>query len=105
LLGIPDVYTVDHIIPLGYPDEEEEKSDKALCPVRERASFRRELAEKVKAASGQTELTFALFNNHWQGYAPRNATDMMKALKLPFTELPVQIKFPDDETENPKKGK
>ncbi len=47
LLGIPDVYTVDHIIPLGYPDEEKEKSDKALRPVRERASFRRELAEVV----------------------------------------------------------
>jgi hypothetical protein len=50
-------------------------------------------------------LTFALFNNHWQGYAPRNAVDMMKALKLPFTELPVQIKFPDDEVEKPKKEK
>jgi len=47
LLGIPDVYTVDHIVPLGYPDEEKEKSDKALRPVRERASFRRELAEIV----------------------------------------------------------
>jgi len=47
LLGIPDVYTVDHIVPLGYPDEEKEKSDKALVPVRERASFRRELNEIV----------------------------------------------------------
>jgi nitroreductase len=47
LLGIPDVYTIDHIVPLGYPDEEKEKSDKALRPVRERASFRRELAEIV----------------------------------------------------------
>jgi len=44
ILGIPDVYTVDHIIPLGYPDEEKEKSEEALRPVRERASFRRELA-------------------------------------------------------------
>jgi uncharacterized protein YecE (DUF72 family) len=64
-----------------------------------------ELADKVEAASEQTELTFALFNNHWQGYAPRNAVDMMKALKLPFIELPVQIKFPDDDAENPKKEK
>jgi uncharacterized protein YecE (DUF72 family) len=64
-----------------------------------------ELAEKVEAASEQTNLTFALFNNHWQGYAPRNAVDIMKALKLPFTELPVQIKFPDDEVEKPKKEK
>ena len=47
ILGIPDVYTVDHIVPLGYPDEEKEKSEEALRPVRERASFRRELAEIV----------------------------------------------------------
>ena len=47
LLGIPDVYTIDHIIPLGYPDEEKEKSSKALRPVRERAPFRRGLDEIV----------------------------------------------------------
>jgi len=47
LLGIPEVYTVDHIVPLGFPDEEKENSDEALRPVRERASFRRELAEIV----------------------------------------------------------
>lgn len=47
-----------------------------------------ELTGKVKAASKQAKLTFAFFNNHWQGYAPRNATDMKKALQLPFQELP-----------------
>jgi nitroreductase len=47
LLGIPDVYSIDHIIPLGYPDEEKEKSSKALRPVRERAPFRRGLDEIV----------------------------------------------------------
>ena len=47
LLGIPDVYTVDHIIPLGYPDEEREKREKALRQVRERASYRRDLNEMV----------------------------------------------------------
>ena len=47
LLAIPDTYTVDHIIPLGYPDEEREKRDKKLRPVRERAPFRRELEEIV----------------------------------------------------------
>ena len=47
ILGIPDVYAVDHIVPLGYPDEEKEKSEEALRPVRERAAFRRELAEIV----------------------------------------------------------
>jgi len=63
-----------------------------------------ELSEKVKADSDKTGLTFALFNNHWQGYAPRNAFDMMKNLKLPFTELPVQTKLPDDEAERPDSG-
>ena len=47
LLGIPDVYTVDHIIPLGYPDEERERRNEKLRPVRERAPFRRELEEIV----------------------------------------------------------
>lgn len=55
-----------------------------------------ELADKVKAASRQTNYTFALFNNHWQGYAPRNAVDMMKALQLPFKELPMQIPREDE---------
>ena len=50
-----------------------------------------ELVDKVKTASEQTNYTFALFNNHWQGYAPRNAVDMMKALQFPFNELPMQI--------------
>lgn len=48
------------------------------------------LAAKVKAASAQTRLTYAFFNNHWQGYAPRNAVAMKKALRLPFREIPVQ---------------
>jgi len=56
-----------------------------------------ELAGKVKAASGQTQLLFALFNNHWRGYAPRNAVDIMKSLQLPFKGLPMQIETKDDE--------
>jgi uncharacterized protein YecE (DUF72 family) len=55
-----------------------------------------ELAEKVRAITGQTKYAFALFNNHWQGYAPRNAVDMMKSLKLPFKELPMQIPLDED---------
>jgi nitroreductase len=47
LLGIPEVYTVDHIIPLGYPDEEKEWKAQALKPVRERANSRRELGEII----------------------------------------------------------
>ncbi len=50
-----------------------------------------ELGEKVHKAAEQTKTTFAFFNNHWQGYAPRNAIDMMKTLHLPSRELPVQV--------------
>jgi uncharacterized protein YecE (DUF72 family) len=56
-----------------------------------------ELAGKVKAATEQTNLTFALFNNHWQGYAPRNAVDMIRNLKLPFREPPTQEALPDED--------
>ncbi len=61
-----------------------------------------ELAEKVKKASEETNLLFALFNNHWRGYAPRNAVDMKKALQMPFKELPVQIPLEDDEVNKTK---
>jgi uncharacterized protein YecE (DUF72 family) len=49
-----------------------------------------ELAERVKAAGSETGTMFAFFNNHWQGYAPRNAVDLKKSLQLPFQEIPVQ---------------
>jgi len=39
---------------------------------------------------------FALFNNHWQGYAPRNAVDLLKALQLPFRELPMTLPATDE---------
>jgi uncharacterized protein YecE (DUF72 family) len=55
-----------------------------------------ELVGKVKAALEQTELTFALFNNHWRGYAPRNAVDIMKALQLPFRDFPIQASLGDE---------
>lgn len=57
----------------------------------------KELAERVATASEQTKLTFAFFNNHWRGYAPRNAVDMQKRLQLPFTEIPIQMKLPDED--------
>lgn len=56
-----------------------------------------ELANRVKVVSEQTKLTFAFFNNHWRGYAPRNAIDMMKTLELPVRELPVQMTLPDED--------
>jgi uncharacterized protein YecE (DUF72 family) len=57
-----------------------------------------ELAERVKTGSKQTKLAFVLFNNHWQGYAPRNAVDMMRSLRLPFQELPIQIPIFEEDT-------
>ena len=49
-----------------------------------------ELSDRVKSAAGQTKLLFAQFNNHWQGYPPRNANDLKKSLQLPLKEIPAQ---------------
>ncbi|MFC1963145.1 DUF72 domain-containing protein [Chloroflexota bacterium] len=56
-----------------------------------------ELADRVKSTAEQTQLLFAQFNNHWRGYAPRNAIDMMRALQLPFKEPPIQVQMTDNE--------
>jgi len=49
-----------------------------------------ELADKVKSLTGKAKLGFVLFNNHWRGYAPKNAVDMQKALQLPFKDITTQ---------------
>lgn len=54
-----------------------------------------ELAVKVKAATKKTKLTFAFFNNHWQGYAPRNAIGMMRLFELRVKDMPVQASLKD----------
>ena len=56
-----------------------------------------ELTRRVTDASKKTKLTFAFFNNHWQGYAPRNAISMIKSLELPVKELPLQVALPDED--------
>jgi uncharacterized protein YecE (DUF72 family) len=56
-----------------------------------------ELADKVKVAAPQTKMLFVLFNNHWQGYAPRNAIDLMKTLELPVKEPSRQAPLMEDE--------
>jgi uncharacterized protein YecE (DUF72 family) len=56
-----------------------------------------ELSTRVKSTAEHTRLLFAFFNNHWQGYAPRNATDLKKSLQLPFQELPVHKTLLDKE--------
>ncbi len=42
-----------------------------------------QLAQKVEAASAAASTVFAYFNNHYQAFAPRNALDLARALKLP----------------------
>jgi uncharacterized protein YecE (DUF72 family) len=49
-----------------------------------------ELAEKVKKATANSQKTLVYFNNHWKAYAPRNASDLRKALQLPLFNLPIQ---------------
>jgi uncharacterized protein YecE (DUF72 family) len=49
-----------------------------------------ELANRVKSAAQRTMLLFVLFNNHWRGYAPRNAVDIKRSLQLPLKEFSVQ---------------
>jgi uncharacterized protein YecE (DUF72 family) len=53
----------------------------------------KELTDRIITASRQTNLLFAFFNNHWQGYAPRNAIDGLKAFQLPFKEFPIPFKL------------
>jgi len=50
-----------------------------------------ELVDRVKGAVEKAKLTFAFFNNHWRGYAPRNAADMIKRLELPIQDVPAQL--------------
>lgn len=54
------------------------------------------LAPKVKKAAEKADILFAFFNNHWQGYAPRNAVDLKRALNLPFQEIR-NLAPPEDE--------
>jgi uncharacterized protein YecE (DUF72 family) len=47
-----------------------------------------ELAAGIQKAAGRTQLLFAQFNNHWQGWAPKNANDLKRALQLSLFEIP-----------------
>lgn len=47
LLSIPEVFTVDHIMLIGYHDVDKEKRTRVLIPVRKRASFRRQMRDIV----------------------------------------------------------
>ncbi|OGO18586.1 MAG: hypothetical protein A2Z15_05210, partial [Chloroflexi bacterium RBG_16_50_11] len=54
------------------------------------------LAERVKAAAEKVKMLFVFFNNHWQGYAPRNANDLKKSLQLRFQQIPVNLEMMQD---------
>ena len=56
-----------------------------------------ELAGQVKMATEKTGLIFAFFNNHWQGYAPRNTVDLIRTLQLPLKEPPIQKSLPGED--------
>lgn len=47
LLSIPEVFTVDYIMLIGYHDVDKEKRTRVLIPVRKRASFRRQMRDIV----------------------------------------------------------
>lgn len=53
----------------------------------------RQLAERVSEAKSQTRTTFAFFNNHWQAYAPRNATDLKRSLGMEIQNPPERDLF------------
>jgi uncharacterized protein YecE (DUF72 family) len=55
-----------------------------------------ELTDRVKTAGEKVRMLFAFFNNHWQGYAPRNAADLKKALQLPLREMPMSFDIVED---------
>jgi len=55
------------------------------------------LAHRVRAAAEEVKWLFAFFNNHWQGYAPRNAVDLKQALQLPFQAIPIGLDFAEDD--------
>jgi len=58
-----------------------------------------ELTQRIGEAAKETKLLFAFFNNHWRGYAPRNAVDMKRSMRLPLVELPMPEIKEDDTRE------
>lgn len=54
-----------------------------------------ELAGRVRAAMNEVTRVLAFFNNHFQAYAVRNATDLKRALGLPVKDLQMPLDFPE----------
>ena len=55
ILGIPVSYTVDHMVPIGYADEQAEDKQATLRTVKKRARFRRDLDDLVHHEQYQME--------------------------------------------------
>jgi uncharacterized protein YecE (DUF72 family) len=63
-----------------------------------------ELADRVKNVADKVKLLFAFFNNHWQAYAPRNANDLKKALKMTYQQLPMNLEIMQDKSNTDKEA-
>lgn len=64
-----------------------------------------ELAARIRSRQDKVKVMYAFFNNHWQAYAPRNATGLKKALQLPFQDLQMHLDVPSGErTDAAKRG-
>ncbi len=75
ILGIPECFTVDHIVPVGYPDEEEVERAVALTPARERGVRRRPLADVV----------------HWGTYDPDRIRSDDEASRFVWTDTVTRV--------------
>ncbi len=76
LLSIPEVFMVDHIVPLGYADEREGARAAALEPARLRAPHRRSLEELV----------------HWGRYDVSRARSDETAREFIWSETVTRVK-------------
>ncbi len=75
MLGIPDFFTVDHIVPVGYPDEDEILRAVALAPARELAARRRPLTDIV----------------HWGRYDASGGRSAQEATEFIWTQTVTRV--------------
>jgi uncharacterized protein YecE (DUF72 family) len=54
------------------------------------------LAKRVRQATEKTDVLFAFFNNHYQGYAPRNASQLRMALEAKEKQVTASVPLPID---------
>lgn len=86
LLGVPDCFTIDHIVPLGYADAIESSRAGALAPARERGPRRRPLEgvvhwERFEAEKARTDAEAECFI--WTETVTRVARDEAGAPPTP----------------------